>query len=200
MERVLRGYGWQTTWVNLTRDTHPVVLCCLTHDDEGLTVGAACDLDPGAALCRATTEALVLALRFQAPEGPRPEPRTVRGPRDHLLLHRDPARHPDHGFLYASTDELELGDVPRPESDDLEAQLEALGYSPLAADLSTERCAPYAVVRALAPGLVPLTFGWGQEPLGLPRVRAETWTKVGHRADGAPHVTAAIDRVPHPFP
>jgi ribosomal protein S12 methylthiotransferase accessory factor len=200
MARVLRAHGWQTAWVNLTRDTHAVILCCLTHDDEGLTVGAACDRDAAAALCRATVEALVLALRFQAPEGPRPEPRAVRSPRDHLLLHRDPSRHPDHGFLYASTDELELADVPRPESDDLEAQLEALGHSPLIADLSTERCAPYAVVRALAPGLVPLTFGWGQEALGLPRVRNETRTQVGHRADPPPHTTAAIDRVPHPFP
>jgi ribosomal protein S12 methylthiotransferase accessory factor len=200
MARVLRGRGWKTTWVNLTLDTHPVILCCLTHDDEGLTVGAACDPDPGAALCRATVEALVLALRFQPPEGPPPEPRAVRGPRDHLLLHRDPSRHVDHGFLYASTDELELGDVPRPDSDDLEAQLEALGYAPLLADLSTERCAPYAVVRALAPGLAPLTFGWGQEPVGLPRVRDETWTHVGHRVDRPPHTTATIDRVPHPFP
>jgi thiazole/oxazole-forming peptide maturase SagD family component len=200
MARVLRDHGWQATWVNLTLDSHPVILCCLTHDDEGLTVGAACDHDAGAALCRATTEALVLALRFRAPQGPRPEPRAVRSPRDHLLLHRDPARHADHGFLYASTDELELGDVPRPESDDLEAQLETLGYSPLTADLTTERCAPYAVVRALAPGLVPLTFGWGQEPLGLPRVRDETWTHVGHRVGGPRHTTAVIDRVPHPFP
>ncbi len=200
MARVLRGHGWQTTWVNLTLDSHPVILCCLTHADEGLTVGAACDLDPAAALCRATVEALVLALRFQVPEGPRPEPRAVRSPRDHLLFHRDPARQADHGFLYACTDELELGDVPRPESEDLEAQLEALGYTPLTADLSTERCAPYAVVRALAPGLIPLTFGWGQEPLGLPRVGNGTRTDVGHRADGPPHTTAAIDRVPHPFP
>jgi thiazole/oxazole-forming peptide maturase SagD family component len=200
MARVLRGHGWQTTWVNLTLDTAPVILCCLTHDDEGLTVGAACDHDPAAALRRATVEALVLALRFQVLEGPRPEPCAVRSPRDHLLLHRDPSRHPDHGFLYASTDELELGDIPRPKSGDLEAQLETLGYAPLTADLSTARCAPYAVVRALAPGLVPLTFGWGQEPLGLPRVHNGAQTELGHMADRPPHTTATIDRVPHPFP
>ena len=114
MARVLGDHGWQTTWVNLTLDTYPVILCCLTHDDEGLTLGAACNHDAAAALCRATVEALVLALRFRAPDGPRPEPRAVVTPQDHLLLHRDPARHADHGFLSGSADELELGDIPRP--------------------------------------------------------------------------------------
>jgi thiazole/oxazole-forming peptide maturase SagD family component len=200
MARVLSSRGWQALWVNLTLDTHPVILCCLVHDEEGLTIGAACDPNAAAALCRATIEALVLALRVQRPDGPRPEPRGVLTPRDHLLLHRDPARRPDHEFLYASTDEVELGDLPHPGGDDLEGLLDTLGHPPLTVDLSVGRCAPFAVVRALAPGLVPLTFGWGREPLGLPRVRDGVLTHDGHLPGTPPRPAVTLDTVPHPFP
>ena len=184
MARVLGSRGWATAWVNLTLDTLPVILCCLSHPTAGLTLGAGCDAWPAEALRRATAEALVVALHFRDDARERPLPETVRTPRDHLLLHRDPARRTDHEFLYSSPDEIDLSDIPDRQGEDLEALLDHLGHAPLVADLTLPGVRPYHVVRALAPGLVPMTFGWRTEADGLPRLRG-------------------VDRrctVPHPFP
>lgn len=199
MANVLATHGWITTWVNLTRDTLPVILCCLTHRQAGLTVGAACDAQPAEALRRATVEALVLALRLRIDDGERRDPDEVRTPRDHVILHRDPARRPDHEFLYTSPDEIDLSDIPDGEGEDLEALLDGLGHTPLVADLSLPAVRPYRVVRALAPGLVPLTFGWGTEALGLARLCQCTTADTKCHTDTPSRVEPTCT-VPHPFP
>ena len=198
---VLRDRGWATTWVDLTLDTLPVLLCCLTHEREGLTLGAGCHPDPAAALLRATTEALVLALRVAGGDRPPPAPQQVRSPRDHLRLHRDPRRRADHAFLFDGPDEIDLGAIPRLPEDDLEDALDDLGSAPLTADLSGPLTGPYAVVRALAPGLVPLTFGYGREATAMARVRDGVLTRDGRRP-GDPPVPGPTrgSRIPHPFP
>lgn len=196
--RILADHGWTTTWVNLSLDTYPVILCGLTHDLHGLMLGAACNPDPGAALDRATVEALVLALRFHADGREPPALTEVRTPRDHLLLHRDPARWGDHGFLLAGPDEIELEDIPGGDGDDLEDLLDAAGCPPLATELTLPSSAPFRVVRALAPGLLPLTFGWSTEPTGMSRARRAGTTRDGRRVGREidPHPECTI---PHPF-
>jgi ribosomal protein S12 methylthiotransferase accessory factor len=196
--RILADHGWTTTWVNLSLDTYPVILCGLTHDLHGLMLGAACNPDPGAALDRATVEALVLALRFHADGRGPPAPTEVRTPRDHLLLHRDPARWADHGFLLAGPDEIELEDIPDGDGDDLEDLLEAAGCPPLATELTLPSSEPFRVVRALAPGLLPLTFGWATEPTGLNRARRPGTTRDGRRV-GREIDPDAECTIPHPF-
>jgi len=191
--------GWATHWVNLSLEAGPVLLCCLVHERDGLTVGAAADADPAVALARATAEAATLALGLDGGGAEPPRPRDVRGPRDHALLHRDPARAAEHGFLYASGEELELGDVPA-GGGDVAARLHALGFAPLAADLTIPAVRPFHVVRALAPGLLPLTFGYGTEPLGMPRARGPVDLPDGRRLGlrlgaGQPGIV-----IPHPFP
>lgn len=200
MAAVLATRGWTTTCLNLTLDTLPVILCCLTHPQAGLTVGAACDAQPAEALRRATVEALVLALRLRVDDGERPLPDQVRTPRDHALLHRDPARRPDHEFLYTSPDEIDLSDIPDRKGEDVEALLDGLGHAPLVADLSLPAVRPFRVVRALAPGLVPLTFGWRTEALGLPRLRRGAPAGPGWHHDQQPQGAEPGCTVPHPFP
>lgn len=129
----------------------------------------------------------MLALRLPT-DGVPPRPEAVRTPRDHLLLHRDPARRPDHEFLYASGEQIALGEIATGVGRDLDARLADLGHPPLTADLTVPVCRPFRVVRALAPGLVPMVFGWAQEPLGLARVR-----------DGAGE-DVHTDTLPHPLP
>lgn len=197
--RVLATYGWSTTWVNLTLDSHPVVLCALTHPRQGLTIGAACDADPSGALDRATVEALCLALRFTA-DGPPPDPRDVRSPSDHVRLHRDPGRREDHEFLFAGDDEIDLADIPSGHGVDLEQRLEDLGCAPLTVDLTTPVCAPFRVVRALAPGLLPIGFGWATEPIGMPRARTPLTLTDGRRIGNCVCTSLGADRLPHPFP
>ncbi len=197
--RILADHGWTTTWVNLSLETYPVILCGLTHDLHGLMLGAACNPDPAAALNRATVEAMVLALRFQAEDERPPAPMQVRTPRDHLLLHRDPDRRADNGFLLSGADEIELAEIPDGDGRDLEDLIEAAGYPPLAADLTLPSSAPFRVVRALAPGMLPLTFGWGTEPVGMKRALCAGNTRDGRR------IGRQLDRgsectIPHPFP
>jgi ribosomal protein S12 methylthiotransferase accessory factor len=196
--QILADHGWTTTWVNLSLDTYPVILCGLTHDLHGLMLGAACNPDPAAALDRATVEALVLALRFHADDQGPPAPTDVRTPRDHLLLHRDPSRRADHGFLLAGPDEIELADIPDGHGKDLEDLIEAAGCPPLATELTLPSSAPFRVVRALAPGMLPLTFGWATEPTGMSRALCAGTTRdgrqVGRKIDPSTECT-----IPHPF-
>jgi len=192
---LLASRRWSTTWVNLSLDTFPVILCCLTHPEKGLTLGAACNSDAAAALHRATVEALVIALRFESDET-RISPRDVSTPRDHLLLHRDPERLADHGFLFSSPDEIELADIP-PGDGDLEGMLDDLGFSPVSVDLTLEMCHPFRVARALVPDLIPIVFGFGQEPDGMDRARHPLTIRDGRRL-GAGSVDPRPE-VPHPF-
>jgi ribosomal protein S12 methylthiotransferase accessory factor len=196
----LREGGWSTTWVDLTLDTLPVILCAVTHERDGLTLGAACHPDPVQALRHCTTEALVLAVRLRTAGDARPAAREVRTPLDHLRYHRDPSRRPEHAFLLASTDEVELGDIPGAAGVDAEARLDALGYPPLTVDLTLPACAPFMVVRALAPGLLPLTFGWGSEPAGLRRARSPLTLRDGRTIGAASAAKGGGGMVPHPFP
>jgi len=189
--------GWVVHWINLSLETFPVVLCCAVHPRLGLTLGAACDADPAAALVRATNEALVTSLGFTTPTE-RIAPRDVRGPADHVHLHRDPARNSEHAFLYASEIEIELTQIAKADGSPL-AQLEAHGIEPVFVDLSGPATRPFTVVRALAPGLIPLSFGYDREPLGLtalarPR-RSRTGQQLGRFVDFA--TCPAI--FPHPF-
>jgi ribosomal protein S12 methylthiotransferase accessory factor len=196
--QILADHGWTTTWVNLSLDTYPVILCGLTHDLHGLMLGAACHPDPAAALDRATVEALVLALRFHADAEEPPAPTEVRTPRDHLLLHRDPARRADHGFLLGGIDEIELADIPDGHGQDLEDLLEAAGCPPLATELTLPSSAPFRVVRALAPGLLPITFGWRNEPTGMSRALRAGTTRDGRRV-GREIEPDTECTIPHPF-
>ncbi|MFA4929702.1 MAG: YcaO-like family protein, partial [Patulibacter sp.] len=198
--RTLARHGWTTTWVNLSLDSFPVILCGLTHERRGLVLGAACAPDPGSALVRATTEAFALALRYPDDGTPPPDPEEVRSPRDHLRLHLDPARRPEHGFLLAGADEVDLRDVATAEGEDLGERLAALGHAPLTVDLTGPSSAPFSVVRALAPGLLPLTFGWGNEPTGLPRAHEPVTDRAGRAIGQRLAYGVSAGRLPHPFP
>ena len=57
--------------------------------------------------------------------------------------------------------------MPSVTAESPEDRLEAIGIEPLVVDLTRPASSPYVVVRALAPGLVPIAFGWDREPLGL---------------------------------
>jgi len=189
--------GWAVHWVNLTLETFPVVLCCAVHPKFGLTLGAACNADPAAALVRATTEALVISLGYPTPPG-RIEPGDVRGPADHLHLHRDPARRSENEFLYTSELEIELDEIAESEASPL-AQLEAQGIDPVFVDLSGPATRPFAVIRAIAPGLIPLSFGHDREPLGLPELARPRSSREGRPIGRVIDLDSWAAIMPHPF-
>lgn len=196
--KALGDAGWRARWVNLTLETQPVILCCLTHARRGLVLGAASRLDAAGALRRATLEALVLALRFRPDDHAPVDPRQVRGPVDHLMLHMDPRREPDHAFLYSSNELVELADIV-PAAAPADA-LAAIGVEPVYVDLSSRRTRPFTVVRAAAAGLVPLSFGWDREPLGMPLLSVPRSRPDGSGVGAALDLKEAAMPLPHPFP
>jgi hypothetical protein len=190
--------AWTVTWVNLSLETFPVILCAATGA-RGVVLGTACCADPVVALRRATIEALALAVRYPV-EPFRPiEPREVRTPRDHLLLHSDPCRRGEHEFLYASADEIPLPEVPGGDGLRVQDWLRAVGIEPLTVDFSNPVCAPYVVVRAVAVGLVPITFGWDNEPLGLRALAGPRPTRDGRTVGNVLDLGRGGPIMPHPF-
>jgi hypothetical protein len=150
------------------------------------------------ALRRSTLEAMVIALRFRPEAHLRVEREAVDAPVDHLMLHMDPSLEPEQRFLYASDEAIALDELsPAPGS--ASEMLVHTGITPLFVDLTSPRTTPFHVVRAFAPGLVPLTFGFDNEPLGLAALG-----RPRPRFDGAP-VGRSLDlshlrmAVPHPF-
>ena len=71
--------------------------------------------------------------------------------------------------------------------------------APLAVDLTGPATAPFAVVRLLVPGLVPMTFGWDGEPLGMARLGAPVDTADGRRLGRRLDLEALGPLLPHPF-
>lgn len=193
----LAAKGWACHWVNLTLESWPVILCCLVHEQLGLQLGAACRQDAKAALLRATQEALILALRFDRSDQPRPEPRDVVQPIDHLLLHRDPGLSEVTSVLYRSAELINLEEV-HGKSDAI-AGLDSIAVSPTFNDISVAASSPFTVIQAAAPGLLPLTFGFGNEPLGLALAGSPRLSTSGELVGSTLNTADLTFPIPHPF-
>ena len=189
--------GYEVALVNLTLDTKPVIMAVL-HSDERLHVAAACREDPREAAAKALEEtALVLALEHSH-DPPELRPEDVLAPEEHMWLHLRPEGVERARFLWASTDTIEFGDVaarPGPVA----SAVEIVG-EPVLVDLTTPRTAPFHVMRALVPGLVPLSFGWDREALGMPRLSRSARTVDGRRLGAELDLCEAPPILPHPFP
>ncbi len=188
--------GWTVDLVNLTLDTVPVVLAAL-RGPEGVALGAAARPSAAAAAGRALQEAAVLADGLS--RRPRRDLRAedVAEVEDHLDLWRRPGAAEQAEFLWSAPDEIDLrevGDAAGPAAD-----LAGIAGEPLAVDLTGPATAPFAVVRLLVPGLVPMTFGWDGEPLGMARLGAPIDTVDGHRLGRRLDLEALGPLLPHPF-
>jgi ribosomal protein S12 methylthiotransferase accessory factor len=95
-------------------------------------------------------------------------------PADHGAIYMDPAngRHVDHLFQSERTaarrPDLDIGSVEK-----LAAYLGSKGLDVLSIWFDSEELRQRQnvhVVRCIVPGLLPMTFGYGQEPLGMPRL------------------------------
>ena len=191
----LEAHGVCAALVNLSLDSWPVVLCVL-HGESRLALGAACRPRAEAAATAAVNEAAGV-LRLAASQNPAPlAPEAVRTPLEHFRLHQDAGRICADAFLWSSDERVSLAELPEPV-EDIAALLAPVGELCFA-ELSVPRLAPFVVVRALVPGLVPITFGHDQEPLGLPRLNGPLRTLHCLFESCTTADEAAI--VPHPFP
>ncbi len=188
----LDGAGLGVTLLDLTLDTWPVVLCLLDGGPE-LAVGASCAATGRAAASRALVEASTVLWRDPEQAGDPPQPEQVLTALDHLEFQRSPLAGPDRAFLTASRVRVPvdaLGDSDEP----LERALARIS-EPLFVDLTSRETSPFHAVRALVPGLVPMTFGYDREPFGMPRL-ARPIRSPGRDLD----LATAGPILPHPFP
>lgn len=189
--------GYRVELVNLTLDSWPVILC-LARDEHRLSMGAACHREPARAVAKALDEATVLIGHFPPPQLDSDRLEDVSSPREHLALHHRDDLREEHAFLVSSPETVELADVAAPEQP-IEALLGEIG-EPLTIDLSSGTTRPFHVVRALVPELVPISFGWDREPLGMPRLAQPITTIDGRRLGRGLDLETIGPLLPHPFP
>jgi ribosomal protein S12 methylthiotransferase accessory factor len=193
---LVESAGHEVDLVNLTLDVHPVILCA-AHSASSLYLGCACHPDPLRAIIKALEEATTsLEVERTDPEE-RPAATDVRGPLDHERFYQHEDGVADAAFLFSSPETIGLADIPR-FFEPVEERLAHIG-EPLTVDLSSPRTRPFRVMRAIVPGLIPISFGWDQEPLGMSRLVEPKTTAdgvaVGRRLD----LAQAEPIIPHPF-
>ena len=193
----VRQQGWQVDLLDLTLDLLPVAMCAMRRTGQ-LSLGLGCSRSASTAALRVLEECVMIALSSEAGPDPIGDPTAVRTPTDHLALHHDPVHAAGHQFLFESADEIDPRDVAAPE-ESLPQVVRHVGET-VVIDYAVPQVRPFLVVRALVPGLVPISFGYDREPLGLPRLGDPITTRdgrtIGHHLD----LSATGPILPHPFP
>jgi ribosomal protein S12 methylthiotransferase accessory factor len=161
----IEGGGLAVELINLTLELE-IVFLCVVHGPEALHLGACCYPDPVRAAAKAIDEA---AMTLDIEPAPRLDETEVAAPLDHHRFYQQPDRIGEAAFLWASSKFVDLRDLPTFEGP-LHERLTGVG-EPLVVDLSSSRTRPLRVVRAIVPGLIPISFGWDIEPLGMARLR-----------------------------
>jgi ribosomal protein S12 methylthiotransferase accessory factor len=188
----LRACGCEAGIQCLTLGAHPAFLAWAQHPRLHFTcVGASAGCDAEEALRTALSEAETMALAWLgAGHSPEMQPQQVLTPADHGALYARPEffRSAD-AVLRAPAGALRFADAAvacASTPTELYERLRRRGHPPHWVDLSLAEAAnaldgePLYTVRTLAPGLVPIAFGWNRQAFGM--------------ADVAPG-----GRFPHPF-
>jgi ribosomal protein S12 methylthiotransferase accessory factor len=214
----LHGYGVHLVDSRVDLSV-PVVTAVAVRLDGGpgtLSFAAGASLDPGAAALAALSESLTYITHLRGDAERRPADVAdlagdfdrVHSLRDHALLYAHPAS-AVHARRFLEPARMlgfaEAYDEPAPATDlrqDLERvcdDIVAAGCDVIVVDQTTPEQADLGLttVRTIAPGLLPIDFGWGrQRALAMPRLRA-AHRRAGLRAAGL--TDDDLHRVPHPF-
>jgi thiazole/oxazole-forming peptide maturase SagD family component len=191
---VLGAEGWRMRLINLTLDTKPVVLAVATTRD-GAGLGLAAGDVPAEAVERAVREAVASWQRDRV--GPPFDVARVRTPADHRALYRSPAARAAADFLWTAEAEIPLAEIA---FDDAPAeQIVADRTEPLFVQLAGDDVGGLVVIRALVPDMIPITFGYDREPLGMPRAARALALLDGRTVGRARRFGAPPLPQPHPF-
>jgi ribosomal protein S12 methylthiotransferase accessory factor len=193
---LVESAGHAVDLVNLTLDLHPVILCA-AHSASSLYLGCACHPDPLRAATKALEEAATSLEVERTDPDERPAATDVRGPLDHERFHQYEDRVAGAAFLFSSPATIGLANIPR-FSEPIEERLADIG-EPLTVDLSSPSTHPFRVMRAIMPGLIPISFGWDQEPLGMSRLAEPKTTADGATLGRHLDLAQAEPIIPHPF-
>jgi ribosomal protein S12 methylthiotransferase accessory factor len=194
----VRGLGFEVHLVNITLDVLPVILC-VALSDGWIVPGAAAGRDPTAAATKALTEAAVItSISTEAqPQGPPIAAEEVATPAEHMRFHHDAGLAEEDAFLFSNDERIALDEIGASGAAEVDAA-RAVG-EPLFVELTTPATQPFSVVRAVVPGMIPITFGFDTEPLGLPRLAEPRVTLDGRHVGRTLDLSNAGPLVPHPF-
>lgn len=202
----IRGFSAMATELavfDLSLDTVPVVMVVAVNRGIGFcTVGTSASPDPQSALSHAFNE-----VAFRLDEFHRRgrvhsgaiTPEEVRTPAQHALLYRQVRYLRRAEFLWSAPESRTFASLARQTGPaHLLDAIDAAGFSPLLFDLSaaSEGGADRTlhVARAIVPGLIPMSFGYGVQPLApvrLAQVRAHLGPTMKRKLIYSPF--------PHPF-
>lgn len=213
IRRHYRRFGIETLAFDLTTDVGISVVMGLAVDRSGnfpaASVGLACNLSPQVALDRALMEVAQLRAGFvpryrvEPPALRRYE--AVRTIEDHAALAALPEHLGAFDFLLEAAGSRSLSDMPARGHGDIAAdleesreRLEAAGCSVAYADLTQPDLEPFGIriVRAIATGLQPIHFGFGEERLGGRRLYTVP-RLLGHRSRDTSE--DELNPCPHPL-
>lgn len=197
----LRRAGF-AVWVrDLTRDLAPVIFVFSQSRTLAFTACAAASaFDVEEALDHALMEVESSVFCRLANGGSKPMiPSQVQFPEDHAALYGQRRYYQSANFLVAGRRTVSLSDVGQlvaPSWSRLVDRISAAGSTILTVDLRLpERLGGndgLHIVRSIVPGLVPISFGHLQEPLGMQRLikvgrRGRTWRFPEHYSRIFPH-------------
>lgn len=206
----LEKLGHELYLVDLTLDTTPVIMAMAVNEDGEFPFFC------GAASCERKIDAIKKAVeeleftiwsRIKYRSALRQKIKdvslkTIRDPADHEALYLKPEMFKHLKFLTdgptEQTSESELYSTT-----DLHSVLDLKGFKLYYLEMTAKEVKQLGlgikVVRAIIPGFVPITFGYGQEPLGMKRIY-EVPVKLGFRNREIAETEIIESYLPHFFP
>jgi hypothetical protein len=176
----IEAAGWALRLVQLGESSELPIVAAIATCDSHLVIGASV-ASPRVAIAKACSEAWAGVCLPREPEEV-PAVEAVSTPSDHRRLYRWGDHVKEAAFLWDCDEEVGVDQLGEPPP--MPASAAVFRWPPYVS-------APLKVVRVLCPSMIPITFGFGCEPLGRPDAAA---------------LVEATGRVldeglfPHPFP
>ncbi|HEV7877088.1 YcaO-like family protein [Bradyrhizobium sp.] len=213
--RHYRRFGVAVRLLKIATDQLPHVIMAVAEDSDparpARLIGMGCDLNPVVACDKAAFEMCqarpseAVRYREKPPAGRLKTYEDVKDLDDHPGFHAMPENFYEFDFLKSGAKSVSLGDLTGFATGDGDADLAAVaarlketGARAAYADITMPDVAEagYRVVRAIATGLQPIHFGWGQARLGGRRL-FEAPMRWGFA--GAPSTPETLNYCPHPL-
>ncbi|MDP2641442.1 MAG: YcaO-like family protein [Candidatus Yanofskybacteria bacterium] len=191
---MLESLGYRVYLVDMILSPAPTILAIAVSEKErpSLVLGAAANFNKELAVAKALSELehqLYWEWRNPGNVYIITDQEEVRGVLDHMALYASP-KHLDKASFLWKGGLIPFSENPEDEKLTLQIVIERLGKEGIreiaTADLTPQHLkeAGVSVVRAIPLGLVPISFGYGMEPLGMPRYRKvagqSSWWSEGH--------------------
>jgi len=195
--RECRQRDWEVKLFDMTIETGVVILALGSHRDasQGWTLGSACSWHDPLAAARHALDEVKLAVLLHRSDATRKRcaPREVRSLFDHQRLYCSLTTQKKASFLFEGSPVRFTDLAPKGNAASLRKRLPLSIESSISIDLTDQLpfAPPYAAVKVIVPGLIPISFGYCREPFGMPRLTSLARSFRLRRT--ATHAT------PHPF-